>query len=139
MSDRSFVDTNILIYAHDVSSGAKHQRARQLMEEIWAAETGVLSTQVLQEFVYSVRRKPRSPLSLDDTLRVVRQYLHWNVVTNSPASVVDAIALETRYGLSFWDALILSAAQFAGATTLYSEDFSHGQAYGSVTAVNPFR
>ena len=139
MSDRCFVDTNILIYAHDLSAGAKHQRAMQLVEELWATGSGVLSTQVLQEFANTVRRKPRRPLSLDDTLQVVRQYLQWQVVINTPTSVVSALELEHRYRLSFWDALILCAAQVANVTTLYTEDLSHGQMYGSVRAINPFR
>jgi predicted nucleic acid-binding protein len=138
MSGRCFVDTNILIYAHDVSLDPKHHRARELIEQLWATGNGVLSTQVLQEFAYIIRRKPKQPLSIDDTLRVVRDYLHWHVVINTPSSVVDAMGLELRYRLSFWDALILSAAQFANAEILYTEDLSHGQRYGSVHAVNPF-
>ncbi len=139
MSDRCFVDTNILIYAHDLSAGTKHQRASELVEKLWAAGGGVLSTQVLQEFANTVRRKPRRPLSLDDTLQVVRQYLQWQVVINTPTSVVSALELEFRYRVSFWDALILCAAQVANVATLYTEDLSHGQVYGSVRAINPFR
>lgn len=139
MSDRCFVDTNILIYAHDLSAGTKHQRAMQLVEELWATGSGVLSTQVLQEFANTVRRKPRRPLSLDDTLQVVRQYLQWQVVINTPTSVVTALGIESRYRVSFWDALILCAAQVANVQTLYTEDLSNGQMYGSVRAINPFR
>ncbi len=138
MSDRCFVDTNILIYAHDVSAGSKNQIASELVQKLWADESGILSTQVLQEFAYAARRKPRRPLSIDDTLRVLQQYLHWHVVVNTPTSVVDAITLETRYRISFWDALILAAAKAANAATLYTEDLSHGQMYGPVKVINPF-
>jgi predicted nucleic acid-binding protein len=137
MSDKCFVDTNILVYAHDRSAGIKHERAAALLEQIWQAENGVLSTQVLQEFCSSVRRKPIRPLSSDDTSRVVRQYLAWEIVINTPASVLDAMETEARYKITFWDALILNAAERAGANTLYSEDFSNGQRYGSVRVVNP--
>lgn len=137
MSDKCFVDTNILVYAHDRSAGIKHQRAAALLEQMWQVENGVLSTQVLQEFCFSVRRKLIRPLSLDDTSRVVRQYLAWEIVINTPASVLDALETEARYKISLWDALILNAAERAGASTLYSEDFSNGQRYGSVRVVNP--
>lgn len=138
MSGKSFVDTNVLIYAHDRSAGVKHQRAAALVEQLWLSNDGVLSTQVLQEFCVNVRRKLARPMSSDDTERVLQQYQHWDVVINRPASVIEAMALEARYALSFWDALILSAAHAAGAATLFSEDFSHGQLYGSTQAINPF-
>ena len=137
MSDKFFVDTNILVYAHDRSAGSKHQLAVALLERMWQAENGVLSTQVLQEFCFSVRRKLVRPLSLDDTSRVVRQYLAWEVIVNTPAAVLEAMETESRYKISFWVALILNAAEQAGASILYSEDFSNGQRYGSVRVVNP--
>jgi predicted nucleic acid-binding protein len=138
MIDRCFLDTNILVYAHDRSAGWKHQRAAVLTEQLWNDGSGVISTQVLQEFCYTVRRKLPRPLSLEDTFRVVQQYLAWNVVTNSPISVLEAIEIEARHKVSFWDALILHAAARGGAETLYTEDFSHGQLYGEVRAMNPF-
>src|SRR5579872_7418556 len=115
MSDRCFVDTNILIYAHDLSAGIKHQRGLQLVEELWATGSGVLSTQVLQEFANTVRRQPQRPLSLEETVQVLRQYLEWQVVIDTPVSAVSAMELECRYLLSFWDALIVCAAQVANA------------------------
>jgi len=138
MSGKSFVDTNILIYAHDRSAGVKHQRAAALIEQLWMSNQGVVSTQVLQEFSVNVRRKLIRPLSSVDTARVLQQYLHWEVVVNTPASTIEAMALETRYAISFWDALILTAANAVGVNTLYSEDFSNGQYYGSVRVINPF-
>ncbi|OLE13328.1 MAG: hypothetical protein AUG89_05375 [Acidobacteria bacterium 13_1_20CM_4_56_7] len=138
MSDKCFIDTNVLIYAHDRSAGEKHQLAMDLTEKTWESGNGVLSTQVLQEFCATVQRKLTRYLSLEDTFRVVREYLAWNVVTNSPASVLQAIEIQSRYKLSFWDALILHAAEAGGAEILYTEDFSHGQVYGKVRAVNPF-
>jgi predicted nucleic acid-binding protein len=138
MNDRCFLDTNILVYAHDRLAGSKQKRAARLTEQLWNDGTGVISTQVLQEFCYTVRRKLTRPLSLDDTYSVVQQYLAWNVVINSPMSALEAIEIEARYKLSFWEALILHAARRGGAKTLYSENFSHGQLYGEVRVVNPF-
>src|SRR6476646_9042148 len=127
MNDRCFLDTNILVYAHDRMAGLKLKRAVRLTEQLWNEGTGVISTQVLQEFCYTVRRKLTRPLSLEDTLAVVQQYLAWNVVANLPTSVLEAIEIEARYRISFWDALILHAARTGNAKTLYTEDFSHGQ------------
>lgn len=138
MSDKFFVDTNVLVYAHDSSAASKHDRARALIEELWDSGQGVLSTQVLQEFCINVRRKAAHPLSIDETRRIVRDYLNWEVVINTPDSVIRALEIEKRYGISFWDALIVTSAEICGASVLYTEDLAHGQVYASVRAVNPF-
>ncbi|MGE5724290.1 MAG: PIN domain-containing protein [Acidobacteriota bacterium] len=138
MSDRCFVDTNILVYAHDRSAGSKHQRARQLIEDLWSSGQGVLSTQVLQELCISVRRKASRPLSVEETRRLLQDYLSWEIVVNTPASVLQALDIEARYKISFWDALIVQAAESSGVAILYSEDLASGQSYGSVRVVNPF-
>ena len=137
MSDKCFVDTNILVYAHDRSSGIKNQRAQLLIEELWNAGTGVLSTQVLQELCINLRRKAGNPLPVEEVRRLIREYSTWEVVTNTPASVLGALEIETRYKTSFWDALILQAAEDAGVSILYSEDLASGQRYGAVRVVNP--
>jgi predicted nucleic acid-binding protein len=139
MSDRYFVDTNILMYAHDTSAGPKHERARAVVEELWRDRTGVVSTQVLQELSVNLRRKAGRPLDTKATRELVVDYLTWQVVVNGGDSILEALDLETRYQISFWDALVLQAAQASGAATLYSEDLSHGQTYGSVRVVNPLR
>ncbi len=138
MSDRYFVDTNILVYAHDRSAGVKHRRAQALVEELWNSGRGALSTQVLQEFCINLRRKSGKPLSVDDVRLLIRDYATWEVVTNSPTSILQALDIEARYKISFWDALIIQAADDAGASILYSEDLAAGQRYGSVRVVNPF-
>jgi predicted nucleic acid-binding protein len=138
MNDKCFLDTNVLIYAYDRSAGRKHQLAMELTQRVWEEGNGVLSTQVLQEFCATVQRKLPGRLSLENTFRVLREYLAWNVVTNSPAAVLQAIEIQSRYKVSFWDALILQSAGAGGAEILYSEDFSHGQMYGKVRVVNPF-
>jgi predicted nucleic acid-binding protein len=138
MSVRAFVDTNILVYAHDVSAGPKHVRARTLVEELWTSGRGVLSTQVLQELCINVRRKAKHPLSLKETRRLLDDYLTWEIVVNDTSSVVQALGFEERYRVSFWDALILQAAEAAGVDVLFSEDLSAGQKYGSFRVENPF-
>ena len=137
MANKYFVDTNILLYAHDRSAGPKHQRARRLLEQLWQSGEGVLSTQVLQEFCLNLRRKVTPALSATEVHNLIEDYLAWEIVTNSPESTLRALEVETRYQTSFWDALILHAAETAGAEVLYSEDLAHGQSYGSVKVVNP--
>jgi predicted nucleic acid-binding protein len=137
MSDKFFVDTNILLYAHDSGTGIKHERARDLMDRLWSLRQGVLSTQVLQEFAISLRKKISPPLSAREAREWITQYMRWEVVVNTSRSVLNALEIEERYQISFWDALIVQAAENAGAETLYTEDLSDGQSYGSVRVVNP--
>jgi predicted nucleic acid-binding protein len=137
MSDKAFVDTNILVYAHDSASGIKSERARALIEKLWGTGGGVLSTQVLQELCINLRQKTPRPMSIEETRSLIEDYLNWEIVVNTPDSVVHALMIETRYQISFWDALIIHAAESSGATILYSEDLSDGQTYGSVRVVNP--
>ena len=138
MSARVFVDTNVLVYAHDVSTGSRHEQARSVVERLWHERTGALSTQILQELYVSMRRKAGRPLTATQAREIVADYLRWEVVVNTGESILDAIALEERYRLSFWDALVIHAARECGAETLYSEDLNDGQVYDSVRVVNPF-
>ncbi len=138
MSDRCFTDTNILVYAHDHSAGPKHVKAQALVEELWNTGQGVLSTQVLQEFCVSVRRRALRPLKAEEIKEVLQDYSRWQVVINTPGSILRALELELRYRISFWDALIVQAAEESGASVLYSEDLATGQQYGSVRVINPF-
>jgi predicted nucleic acid-binding protein len=137
MSDKYFVDTNVLMYAHDTSTGEKHARAKALVEELWRDRSGVVSTQVLQELAVNLRKNVRRPLDIKTTRDIVADYLAWQVIVNGSDSILEAIELEERYQISFWDALIVQAAQASGAEILYSEDLADGQAYGSVRVVNP--
>jgi predicted nucleic acid-binding protein len=139
MSDKVFVDTNILVYAHDRAAGAKHERARSLIESLWKSDGGIISTQVLQELCVSLRRKAARPLPVEETQRLIEDYMAWEIVVNTAESVVEALEIESRYKISFWDALIVQAAGSSGAAILYSEDLAHGQSYGSVRVVNPLR
>ena len=139
MNARSFVDTNILFYVHARTEGGKHERAKQIVQQLWESHSGVISTQVLQELCINARRKMQPPVTTEQLRAVVESYLRWEVITNTGQSVLQALELEARYKISFWDALIINAAEEAGCEVLYSEDLSSGQHYGSVLVVNPFR
>jgi predicted nucleic acid-binding protein len=139
MSDRFFVDTNILMYAHDAASGEKHLKARALVEDLWDSRSGVISTQVLQELAVNLRTRAKKPLDATATRAVVSDYLSWRVVVNGGDSILEALDIEARFHLSFWDALIVQSAQAGGADVLYSEDLAEGQRYGTVRVKNPLR
>ena len=135
---KAFVDTNVLVYAYDRGAGPKHERALSLVEELWKEGNGVLSTQVLQEFYVNVRRKAKKPVSIEQARALIADYLSWDPIVNDGAMMLEAIDVEQRYQLSFWDSLILVAAQKGGASVLFSEDFNQGQKFGSVVIQNPF-
>jgi len=143
MADKFFVDTNILIYAHDRShtddrsANRKHDQARQLIESLWSSGQGVVSTQVLQELCVNLRRKVARPIPYDEIRSLIRDYMSWEVVITSPEAVVRALDIEARYKTSFWDALILQSAEQAGVKFLYSEDLAAHQSYGMVQVINP--
>ena len=109
------------------------------MEELWRERKGVVSTQVLQELAVNLRRKTARPLDAKATREIVADYLTWQVVVNGGESILEALDLEARFQISFWDALVVQAAQASGAEILYSEDLSDGQTYGSVRVINPLR
>ncbi len=138
MKGKAFVDTNVLVYAHDRLGGDKFNRARELLATLWDEKRGVLSTQVLQEFCVNARRKAKHPIGWDEVREAIRDYKNWETVVNSADAVLRAMEVEQRYQISFWDAMIVQAAESAGCEVLYSEDLSHGQEYGGVPVVNPF-
>lgn len=138
MAERFFVDTNVLVYAHDAGSGARHGAACELVARLWDERSGVLSTQVLQELAVNVRRKAQRPMPAAELRRVAEDYLCWTVVVNDGDATLRALEGAERHGISFWDALIVDAANQAGAALLYSEDLNHGQRYGAVRVSNPF-
>lgn len=136
--NRVSVDTNVLIYAHDKSAGRKHDVARYRILALWEEGRGLLSTQVLQELFLGMTRKIPNPVSLALGRKIIEDLLAWEVVINDGTSVLAAIDIQSRYRLSFWDALIVQAALRGGATVLLSEDLAHGQAIQGVTIQNPF-
>jgi predicted nucleic acid-binding protein len=135
---RTFVDTNVLAYAHDASETEKQPLARAVLEELWNDRTGVLSTQVLQEFYVVATRKFRPPLPRAEAREILALYATWPVVQVDVELILDAAGLEDAEQLSFWDALIVEAARRAGADRLVSEDFGAGRNIADVTIENPF-
>jgi predicted nucleic acid-binding protein len=136
--NRQFVDTNILVYAHDVTAGDKHSRARALVEELWGTRQGCLSVQVLQEFFVTTTWKLPEPLEAPAAAQIVDDLAHWHVHSPAVADVRAAIDIHQRTGASFWDAMILRSAQELGCLILYSEDLNAGQEYEGVEVRNPF-
>jgi predicted nucleic acid-binding protein len=136
--DRTFVDTNVLVYAYDADAGEKHGRAREILMDLWSSGPGAVSAQVLQEFYVTVTRKLPKPLSRRRAREVVATYQAWPVHSPNVDDVVAASELEERHRFSFWDALIVVSAQRSGATTLLSEDLQPGRRIGGLTITNPF-
>ena len=137
-SGLQFVDTNVLIYAHDLSAGDKHSRARQLIQELWQSGEGCLSIQVLQEFCVNVTQKVAKPLAPEAAAQIVADLAAWQIHWPGVEDVLDAIRLQQRYQLSFWDAMIVASAIQLGCETLWSEDMNPGQVYDRVRVLNPF-
>lgn len=133
-----FVDTNVLVYAHDCSAGKKHEQARALLEELWESGTGCLSLQVLQEFYVTVTQKVPKPISPDAAVEIIRALSHWRVHIPDVPDLFRAVEMQRLYRLSFWDAMILASAEALDCEILWSEDFNTGQKYGSVKVRNPF-
>ncbi|MEA5446848.1 PIN domain-containing protein [Gammaproteobacteria bacterium AB-CW1] len=132
-----FVDTNILVYAHDRDAGIRHEAAYRLMSRLWDSDTGILSTQVLQEFYVTVTRKIPSPVSPASARALIEPYTSWHVETAEPVDVLRASEIQERHRLSFWDALIVAVADKAGAKIIYSEDLNAGQQIEGMKIVNP--
>ena len=137
MSDRTFVDTNVLIYAHDVDAKAKHEVAKSVLVELWSQRTGVLSLQVLQEFYVNVTRKIATPLSKDLARIVVNSYALWCVET-TPAEISTAFRIEDESRIGFWDALIVASAIKSGSVQIFSEDLNAKQIISGIRVENPF-
>jgi predicted nucleic acid-binding protein len=137
MTVKTLVDTNVLIYAHDVDAGGKHEAAKAVLRDLWSQRTGVISTQVLQEFYVNVTRKIASPLPKPSARAIVDSYTVWCVET-TPAEVSAAFRIEDEAGIGFWDALMVAAARKAGATRILSEDLNPGQIIAGVRIENPF-
>jgi predicted nucleic acid-binding protein len=137
MNGKTFVDTNVLIYAHDADAGDKHTVAKETLSELWTNRTGSLSTQVLQEFYVNVTRKLSIPLPKKYARAVVDKYALWCLDT-TPADIAVAFRIESEARIGFWDALICAAALKAGAERILSEDLNTGQKIAGIRVVSPF-
>jgi predicted nucleic acid-binding protein len=137
-ADRQFVDTNVLVYAHDVSAGVKRERALALVTSLWESGQGCLSIQVLQEFYVTVTRKVSRPLGLEAAAHVVADLGRWKTHSPQPRDVLEAIRLQDRSRISFWDAMILHSAVSLECPLVWSEDLKPGRSAAGVFIENPF-
>jgi predicted nucleic acid-binding protein len=138
MNDRTFIDTNVLIYAHDLDAGPRHTIAARLVADLWDTRRAVISTQVLQEFYVNATRKIPSPLPRALARQLVKTYSVWQTELVGPAEIQRASELEEEHQLSFWDALIVAAAIKGGASTILTEDLSPGRRISGVRIEDPF-
>jgi predicted nucleic acid-binding protein len=133
-----FIDSNVLVYAYDPDKGAKHDAAVAILAKLWREGTGVLSTQVLQEFYRVATRKLKPAMPAATARAIVADYSEWCSMNTDPQLIVSASMLDERDKLQWWDAIVLEGAMRSGATTLLSEDMQHGQRFGLLTVRNPF-
>ena len=138
MSVNVFVDTNVLVYSRDASEPVKQQQAMAWMTRLWQDQNGRLSYQVLQEYYTTVTQKLKPGLSVDIARSDVRSLISWNPLPVEAAVVEGAWVVQDRYALSWWDALIVSAAQASDCQYLLTEDLQAEQTIGAVTIVSPF-
>jgi predicted nucleic acid-binding protein len=136
--ERVFLDTNIIVYAYDREAARKHEIARDLLIDLWNTGGGVLSAQILEEFYVTVTKKIKFPLSPTSAREIVEDLLTWEIVANDGEAVLEAIDLQIREKISFWDALVIAAAIKSGAEILLTEDLSDGRKFGSLVVRNPF-
>lgn len=136
---RTFVDTNIVLYAYDQSEPERSPIARAIMSDLWRTREGILSTQVLQELYVNLTRKLRFVVPRSKARALVDRYGRWPVHIITTGDILEAVDLEQRHSLSFWDALIVVAAIRGGAQRILSEDLQDGRTIGGVRIENPFR
>ncbi len=141
MSDErgyQFVDTNVLVYAHDRSAGTKHARARDVLGKLWTSQRGCLSVQVLQELYVTLTRKVRDPLDSDQAAKLIAKLGTWRVHAPDVADLLDAIEVSESYRISFWDGMVIHSARRLGCEIIWTEDLNAGQDYGGIRVENPF-
>jgi predicted nucleic acid-binding protein len=138
MKDKVFLDTDIIMYAHDRSSGEKYSIAKEIMDSLWESRQGVISVQVLQEFFVCVTKKIVRPIPIKNARTILEYLSSWEVIDNDKSITLKAIDLLEKYRFSFWDSLIIQAAIQSQARMLFSEDLPDGQVIMGTKILNPF-
>ena len=138
MPDRTFIDTNILVYAYDIDEPVKQARAREILKQGIEGETAVLSVQVIGEFFTVVTKRIPNPLSAEEAEQVLDLLSILPVIDLDFRMIRHAIEIHRQHGIAYWDALIVAAAHRAECTQILTEDLNAGQSYEGVTVVNPF-
>ena len=139
MSAVAFVDSSVLIDAHDLDAGAKRERAVAKLRELWDSGTGRLSVQVLQEFYVNATQELATPIARSTAREVIKTYGVWIHRATTLETVTRAAELSELARISFWDALIVAAAEEVDAAELLSEDLNDGQAIAGIKVVNPLK
>jgi predicted nucleic acid-binding protein len=134
-----FVDTNVMVYAHDKSAGRRHDVAKELVRRLWDSGRGCLSVQVLQESYVTVTKKTRRPLDPEEARQVIHDLALWRTFAPEAADVLGAIDLTRKHDVPFWDAMVLRSAGQLGCDIVWSEDLNPAQSYDGVRVANPFR
>ncbi len=138
MSVKQFVDTNVLVYSRDTSEPEKHAIASDIMRRLWQDRTGVISTQVCNEFYVTVTRKLDPGLTPEEAWDDLDTLFAWNPILVDAACMRTARHVELRYRLSWWDCLIIAACSQVGCTQILSEDLNSHQEYLGIRVINPF-
>lgn len=133
-----FVDTNVIVYAYDVSAGEKHKKAVEIMKDIWSTGYGIISSQVLQEFFVNVTRKIAKPLNIPTAKEIVKDLLKWKTVSINGEVILEAIDIHNEHKYSFRDSAIIAAAIEGGAGVLLSEDLTDKRKIKGIVIKNPF-
>lgn len=137
MKNKIFIDTNILIYSIDKFDKSKQKKARALLKEIAVSDTGVISTQVLQEFYVAATKKLNAaPLIVKE---IINGFEKFEVVQITLEIIKDAIDVSLLNKISYWDALIIASTETAKCTALITEDLNAGQIIRGVKIINPFQ
>ncbi len=139
MSVSCFVDTNVLVYARDASELRKQQAAERWLRSLWATRSGRTSAQVLNEYYVVVTEKLKPGLAREQARADVRNLMAWAPIPMDRSVIEGAWIVQERHRLSWWDSLVVSAAQLAGCSWLLTEDLEHGRLFDGVRVVDPFQ
>ena len=134
-----FVDTNVLVYARDARDPVKQEAAEHWLRTLWAARSGRVSSQVLSEYYVVVTEKHRPGIDREEARADIRSLMSWGPIPVGSVVIQGAWTIQDRHGLSWWDSLIVSAAQVAGCTFLLTEDLEHERVFDGVQVVDPFQ
>ena len=137
--NKAFVDTNILVYARDADAGVKQSRAADLVSELWKSRLGRISTQVMSEYYVTVTQKLKPGMTREAAWADLQSLQAWGPLPVDWKLMERGRSLQKEHAVSWWDALIIAAAQTLDCSVIFTEDLAHGQHYDMVNIVNPFR
>ena len=139
MSDRVFVDTNVIVYSRDTTEALKQKQADKWLKHLWATQSGRISYQVLNEYYVIVTNKLKPGLSRMEAREDIRNLMAWKPAVVEQCVIQSAWSIQDHYGYSWWDCLILAAALKQNCQYVLSEDMQHGQHIEGVEIISPFK